>query len=96
MTGRIHRFDALDNFRDYGDYATAAGRHVAPGRLYRSGHQARASEADLERLGALGIATGYWLAPLLTMLNSCSQGMAVVNIDNGFGAGSLASIINRQ
>ncbi len=57
MTGRIHRFDALDNFRDYGDYATAAGRQIAPGRLFRSGHQARASEADLARLGALGIAT---------------------------------------
>ncbi|MBX9803836.1 MAG: tyrosine-protein phosphatase [Caulobacteraceae bacterium] len=55
MTGRIHRFDALDNFRDYGDYATAAGRRISPGRLFRSGHQARASEADLERLGALGI-----------------------------------------
>lgn len=57
MTGRIHRFDALDNFRDYGDYATAAGRQVAPGLLFRSGHQARASEADLGRLGALGITT---------------------------------------
>ena len=57
MTGRIHRFDALDNFRDYGDYATAAGRYLAPGLLFRSGHQARASEADLERLAALGIAT---------------------------------------
>ena len=57
MTGRIHRFDALDNFRDYGDYATVAGRHIAPGRLFRSGHHARASEADLDRLGALAIAT---------------------------------------
>ncbi|WP_292067307.1 tyrosine-protein phosphatase [Brevundimonas sp. UBA7664] len=57
MTGRIHRFDALDNFRDYGDYATAAGRRIAPGRLFRSGHQARASDADLERLAALGIVT---------------------------------------
>jgi protein tyrosine/serine phosphatase len=56
MTGRIHRFDALDNFRDYGDYATAAGRRLAPGRLFRAGHQARASEADLDRLGALGLA----------------------------------------
>ena len=33
------------------------------------------------------------IAPLLTMLNSCSPGIAVVNIDNGFGAGYLASII---
>jgi len=35
------------------------------------------------------------LAPLLTMLNSCANNVAVVNIDNGFGAGYLASIINR-
>lgn len=56
MTGRIHRFDALDNFRDYGDYATAAGRRIAPGRLFRAGHQARASDADLDRLDALGLA----------------------------------------
>ena len=33
------------------------------------------------------------VAPLLAMLNSCS-GLAVVNIDNGFGAGQLASLIN--
>jgi protein-tyrosine phosphatase len=57
MTGRIHRFDALDNFRDFGDYATAAGHRIASGRLFRSGHQARASETDLTRLGALGLAT---------------------------------------
>jgi hypothetical protein len=35
------------------------------------------------------------LAPLLTMLNSCSPGVAVVNIDNGFGAAYLASLINK-
>ena len=34
------------------------------------------------------------LAPLLTMLNSCAAGVAVVNIDNGFGAGCVASLIN--
>ncbi|MEI6863095.1 MAG: nickel pincer cofactor biosynthesis protein LarB [Candidatus Omnitrophota bacterium] len=34
------------------------------------------------------------IAPLLTMLNSCSPGIAVVNIDNGFGAGYFASLIN--
>ncbi|HSV73824.1 MAG TPA: nickel pincer cofactor biosynthesis protein LarB [Chthonomonadales bacterium] len=34
------------------------------------------------------------LAPLLTMLNSCASGIAVVNIDNGFGAGYLAHLIN--
>lgn len=36
------------------------------------------------------------LAPLLTMLNSCAPGVAVVNIDNGYGAGHLASLINRK
>ena len=35
------------------------------------------------------------LAPLLTMMNSCSPGVCVVNIDNGFGAGYLASLINK-
>ena len=40
-------------------------------------------------------AGGGGLAPLLTMLNSCSPGVAVVNIDNGFGAGYLAGQIHR-
>lgn len=35
------------------------------------------------------------LSALLTMLNSCAEGLAVVNIDNGFGAGYLAAQINR-
>ena len=35
-------------------------------------------------------------AALLAMLNSCSPGVAVVNIDNGHGAGCLASLINRR
>lgn len=36
------------------------------------------------------------LSALLAMLNSCAAGVAVVNIDNGFGAGRLASMINRM
>ena len=36
------------------------------------------------------------LSALLGMMNSCSAGVAVVNIDNGFGAGRLASIINHM
>jgi protein tyrosine/serine phosphatase len=55
MSSRLHVFDAIDNFRDYGDYATAAGTRVRPGRLLRSAHHARASDADLERLKALGL-----------------------------------------
>jgi NCAIR mutase (PurE)-related protein len=35
------------------------------------------------------------LAALLAMLNSCAPGVSVVNIDNGFGAGYLAGLINR-
>ena len=34
------------------------------------------------------------LAALLAMMNSCAAGVAVVNIDNGFGAGCIASLIN--
>ena len=34
------------------------------------------------------------VAALLSMLNSCASGVAVVNIDNGFGAGFMASVIN--
>ena len=39
-------------------------------------------------------ASFHGLAALLSMLNSCASGTSVVNIDNGFGAGYLASMIN--
>ncbi len=50
---------------------------------------------------AVPTSTGYGasfegLAALLGMLNSCAPGVAVVNIDNGFGAGYLAAQINRM
>jgi NCAIR mutase (PurE)-related protein len=35
------------------------------------------------------------LSALLTMLNSCASNVTVVNIGNGFGAGYVASLINR-
>jgi hypothetical protein len=49
---------------------------------------------------AVPTSTGYGasfqgVAALLAMLNSCVPGVAVVNIDNGFGAGYLASLINQ-
>ena len=37
----------------------------------------------------------HGLSALLTMINSCANGVAVVNIDNGYGAGYLATQINR-
>lgn len=36
------------------------------------------------------------LAALLAMINSCASGVAVVNIDNGFGAGHMAALINNR
>ena len=50
---------------------------------------------------AVPTSTGYGasfggIAALLGMLNSCSAGVSVVNIDNGFGAGYMASLINRK
>ena len=54
----MHRhidFEAIENFRDFGGYPTACGRGLVHGRLYRSGDHSRATEADLERLRALGV-----------------------------------------
>jgi hypothetical protein len=46
---------------------------------------------------SVGYGTGFGgIAALLGMLNSCAPGVAVVNIDNGFGAGCFAAAINRQ
>jgi len=50
---------------------------------------------------AVPTSTGYGtsfggVTALLGMLNSCASGIAVVNIDNGFGAGYIASLINRK
>jgi NCAIR mutase (PurE)-related protein len=41
-----------------------------------------------------GVSAGG-VAALHTMLSSCAAGVAVVNIDNGFGAGRMASLLNR-
>jgi pyridinium-3,5-biscarboxylic acid mononucleotide synthase len=46
---------------------------------------------------SIGYGTSFGgIAALLTMLNSCASGVAVVNIDNGFGAGYMASLMNRM
>jgi NCAIR mutase (PurE)-related protein len=50
---------------------------------------------------ALPTSVGYGasfqgIAALLGMLNSCAAGVTVVNIDNGFGAGYAASLINKR
>jgi NCAIR mutase (PurE)-related protein len=46
---------------------------------------------------SIGYGTSFGgIAALLAMLNSCASGVAVVNIDNGFGAGYMASLMNRM
>jgi NCAIR mutase (PurE)-related protein len=46
---------------------------------------------------SVGYGTSFGgITALLAMLNSCASGVAVVNIDNGFGAGCMASLINRM
>jgi pyridinium-3,5-biscarboxylic acid mononucleotide synthase len=46
---------------------------------------------------SVGYGTSFGgVTALLAMLNSCASGVAVVNIDNGFGAGYIASLINRK
>ena len=59
--------------------------------------------AGLVRCPVIGVPTsvGYGssfhgFSALLTMLNSCAEGLAVVNIDNGFGAGYMAAQMNRM
>ncbi|MCJ7813677.1 nickel pincer cofactor biosynthesis protein LarB [bacterium] len=45
---------------------------------------------------SVGYGTGFkGISALLTMLNSCAPGLGIVNVDNGFGAGYLASLINQ-
>ncbi len=45
---------------------------------------------------SIGYGTSFGgITALLAMLNSCASGVAVVNIDNGFGAGYIASLMNR-
>jgi NCAIR mutase (PurE)-related protein len=89
----IHRlFARLDELRKANVIIAAAGMEGA-----LAGVIAGLVEAPVI---ALPTSVGYGasfggLSALLGMLNSCSPGISVVNIDNGFGAGYLANIINR-
>lgn len=53
MTRHI-TLQGVENFRDYGDYAAGGGR-MKRGLLFRAAHQADATDADLEAMGALGL-----------------------------------------
>ena len=57
----------------------------------------RVSKSDID---AVPTSIGYGanmhgISSLLTMINSCANGIATVNIDNGYGAGYIATQINR-
>lgn len=89
----IHRlFSKLDDIRSANAIAAVAGMEGALGGVI----------AGLVEVPVVAVPTsvGYGtsfggISALLTMLNSCAEGLAVVNIDNGFGAGYLLAQINR-
>lgn len=89
----IHRlFSKLDQIRKANAVAAVAGMEGALGSVI-------AGLVDVPVV-AVPTSVGYGasfggLSALLTMLNSCSEGLSVVNIDNGFGAGYLLAQINR-
>ena len=67
----------------------------AYGELHRAGfaHSAEAWQGEKLVGGLYGVSLGG-LTALFAMLHSCVPGVAVVNIDNGFGAGCMAHKIN--
>ena len=50
-----HGFERVANFRDMGGHRTHDGRRLRSGVLFRSGHLGRATDADVQRLAALGL-----------------------------------------
>lgn len=89
----IHRLLAkIDNIRKANVIIAVAGMEGALGGVI-------AGMVDIPVIAvptSVGYGTSFnGLSALLTMLNSCSEGMTVVNIDNGFNAGYSANQINR-
>ncbi|MBQ9244673.1 nickel pincer cofactor biosynthesis protein LarB [bacterium] len=89
----IHRlFDKIDEIKKANVIIAVAGMEGALGGVL-------AGMVDIPVI-AVPTSVGYGssfhgLSALLTMLNSCAEGMTVVNIDNGFNAGYSANQINR-
>ncbi len=52
---RLHPFDTIRNFRDFGGYESRYGGRVRMGRLFRSGHYGEASDGDIAALGRFNI-----------------------------------------
>lgn len=89
----IHRlFDKLDEIKNANVIIAVAGMEGALGSVITG-------MVDIPVISvptSIGYGTSFnGLSALLTMLNSCAEGMTVVNIDNGFNAGYSANQINR-
>lgn len=90
----IHRlFDKIDDIRKANVIIAVAGMEGALGGILTG-------LVDIPVIAvptSVGYGTSFnGLSALLTMLNSCAEGMTVVNIDNGFNAGYSANQINRK
>lgn len=55
MSERIHKFEGIVNFRDFGGYQTQHGRNVTLGKLFRSADYSEITPADIGRLDAMGV-----------------------------------------
>ncbi|WP_309645208.1 tyrosine-protein phosphatase [Phenylobacterium sp.] len=55
MSTKHPAFEGIENFRDFGGYATACGRGLKAGRLFRSANHAYATDADLAHMRDLGV-----------------------------------------
>jgi pyridinium-3,5-biscarboxylic acid mononucleotide synthase len=90
----IHRlFDKLDRIRDANVIIVVAGMEAALASVV-GGLVKRPVIAVPTHIGYGASFEG--LTALLSMLNSCANGIGVVNIDNGYGAACLASKINKS
>ena len=90
---RVLAFDAVENFRDYGDYVTAHGTRLKKGQLYRSAHHGKATDADLQRLADLDVAVVVDLRRKSERLRDPSRrppGFRALVIDNDLGDGGEA------
>jgi len=79
----------IDNLRDFGGYATACGRGLPRGRLFRSGHHAQATDEDLQALADLNIAVVVDLRRTDEREDQPSKrwpGFSATVIDNDLGA----------
>ena len=90
----LHRLLAHRELLAQATCLRGGGRHGRGAAQRGGGTGGPAGDRGAHRVG-YGASFGG-LAALLAMLNSCATGVAVVNIDNGFGAGFLAALINRK